>query len=130
LETGVATLGKEIADLRQALEKKPAQFALLPDVQIFHNAVRYALTYNEFYDPKEIAIARKFLTQGMERAQALRDGKSPWTTQTGLIVRGYLSKIDGSVQPYGLTVPASYHPTGLARIRPDLHSHGRARPHT
>ena len=42
----------------------------------------------------------------MERASQLRDGKAPWTTATGLVVRGYVSKIDGSVQPYGLVVPA------------------------
>ena len=46
--------------------------------------------------------------RGMERAKQLREGKAPWTTATGLVVRGYVSKIDGSVQPYGLVVPASY----------------------
>ena len=35
----------------------------------------------------------------------LAAGKAPWTTATGLVVRGYRSKIDGSVQPYGLVVP-------------------------
>src|SRR5262245_34620665 len=125
LQSGVEALGKEIADLRKALEKKPALLELLPDVQIFHNAVRYALTYNEFYDLKEVDTARKQLEQGMERAKALREGKSPWTAQTGYVLRGYVSKIDGSVQPYGLTVPAAFNPSEPGRYRLDVWCHGR-----
>ena len=44
---------------------------------------------------------------------------------TGLVVRGYLSKIDGSVQPYGLVVPASFQPDGPHRFRLDVWCHGR-----
>ena len=125
LESGVAALGKEIAELRTALDKKPALLELLPDVQIFHNAVRYALAHDEFYNVKEADVARKFLAQGLERAKLLREGKSPWTAQTGLVVRGYLSKIDGSVQPYGLVVPAAYQPKEPGKFRLDVWCHGR-----
>jgi Prolyl oligopeptidase family len=125
LQAGVTELGKEIDATREALQGKPALLELLPDVQIFHNAVRYALTYNEFYRPNEIDTAKAFLQQGMERAKLLRDGKAPWTTDTGLIVRGYVSKIDGSVQPYGLLVPASYLPNGPQYHRLDAWFHGR-----
>ena len=98
---------------------------LLPDVQIFHNAVRYALNYDEFYKTNQTQVARDFLKQGHERAQSLREGKAPWTTATGLIVRGYVSKIDGSVQPYGLVVPASYQAGSGRAHRLDLWFHGR-----
>jgi hypothetical protein len=81
---------------------------LLPDVQIFHNAVRYALNYDEFYKTNQTQVARDFLRQAHERAQLLREGNASWGTATGLIVRGYVSKIDGSVQPYGLVVPPTY----------------------
>src|SRR5262249_38277613 len=53
------------------------------------------------------------------------DGKAPWTTATGPIVRGYLSRIDDSVQPYGLVVPASYRPDTPYRHRLDCWFHGR-----
>ena len=40
--------------------------------------------------------------------QQLKEGKSPWTTATGLVVRGYVSKIDESAQPYGLEIPKDF----------------------
>jgi hypothetical protein len=125
LETGIAALSKEIDGLREALAKKPALLDLLPDVQIYYNAARYALTYNEFFNPREIEVAKQLLQQGMERAQALREGHAPWTTATGLVARGYVSRIDGSVQPYGLVVPATYHPDSPYKHRLDIWFHGR-----
>lgn len=125
LETSIAALGKEIEALRVELKGKPALLELLPDVQIYFNAARYALTYNEFYKPEEIKLAKTQLQQGMARAQALRAGKPDWTTQTGLIVRGYVSDIDGSVQPYGLVIPASYQSNTPHQFRLDAWFHGR-----
>lgn len=125
LQAGVEALGKDIEQLQKDLKNKPALLELLPDVQIFYNAVRYALTYNEFYNRRESAIARKLLAQGAERAQQLRQGKAPWTTTTGLVVRGYQSKIDGSVQPYGLVAPPSYQANSPYEHRLDIWCHGR-----
>ncbi|HVS39605.1 MAG TPA: prolyl oligopeptidase family serine peptidase [Gemmataceae bacterium] len=127
LEAGVADLGKEIDDLRTALKDNPTLLDLLPDVQIYYYAVRYPLTYNEFYGDaaKQVAVAKALLQQGHERAQALRDGKAPWTTAAGRIARGYVSRIDGSVQPYGLFVPDSYKADSPDKHRLDLWCHGR-----
>jgi dienelactone hydrolase len=125
LQMGVDALGKGIEDLRQALKDKPALLDLLPDVQIYHKAVRYALTYNEFHNRRELAAAQKLLDQGLERARQLQSGHAPWNKATGLVVRGYVSRIDGSVQPYGLVVPASYQPDTPARFRLDFWLHGR-----
>ncbi|MGH9769170.1 MAG: prolyl oligopeptidase family serine peptidase [Blastocatellia bacterium] len=125
LEAGVVELGKEIEALHVELKSKPALLDLLPDVQIYHNAVRYALAYNEFFKPEEIALAKSQIKQGLERARALREGKAPWATQTGLVVRGYVSEIDGSVQPYGLVVPATYQQNLPFRYRLDVWFHGR-----
>ena len=125
LRAGGEALGKEIDELRAALKGRPALRDLVPDVQVYHNAVRYALTHNEFFDAKEIPVARALLKQGAERARQLRDGRPAWATATGLVVRGYVSKIDGSVQPYGLVVPASYRPDTPHRFRLDCWFHGR-----
>jgi dienelactone hydrolase len=125
LEADIAALGAEIESLRTTLKDKPALLELLPDVQIFHNAARYALLHNEFFKPEEVAFAKSQLKQGRERAAHLREGRAPWTTQTGLVVRGYRSEIDGSVQPYGLVVPATYQPNAAHRHRLDVWLHGR-----
>src|SRR6266542_2994445 len=123
LEAGVADLGKEIETLRGDL--KGRRLDLLPDVQIYHKAVDWALRYDEFYKSNEVQIARALLRQGMERAKALHEGFEPWTNASGLIVRGYRSKIDGSVQPYGLVIPASYQSPSAQRFRLDFWFHGR-----
>jgi hypothetical protein len=125
LTEGTANLGREIEALKTDLKSKPGLLQLLPDVQIYHKAVHWALTYNEFFKTNEPQVARLLLKQGMERAQALRSGNAPWTTATGLVVRGYISRIDDSVQPYGLVVPASYRPDSAQEHRLDLWFHGR-----
>ncbi len=125
LETGIAALGKEIDGLRTELKAKPELLDLLPDVQIYYNAARYALTYNEFFNPNEIRTAKAQLVQGMERAANLRAGKTPWATQTGPVARGYVSQIDGSVQPYGIVVPVTFSENTTRKRRLDLWFHGR-----
>lgn len=125
LQADVDHLGKEIEQLKVALKGKPALLNLLPDVQIFHRAVHDALAHDEFHDKKEFATATKLIQLGLDRAKHLREGKAPWTTATGLVVRGYRSKIDDSVQPYGLVVPASFKPDGAVAHRLDLWFHGR-----
>jgi pimeloyl-ACP methyl ester carboxylesterase len=125
LQAGVDELGKEVDALRDALKRKPDLLARLPDVQIYHNAVRYALAHDEFFRPKEISVAKDLLKRGLERAGQLREGQAPWNAATGLVVRGYVSKIDGSVQPYGLVVPASYRLDTPHQFRLDVWCHGR-----
>jgi len=119
-----AELESGLTRLRAAIDKMRGN-PLLPDVLIYHEAVRYALQYNEFFKPDEIAKAKTLLQHGEERAQQLAEGKAPWTAAPGLIVRGYVSKIDKSVQPYGLVVPPTYSPNTPHRWRLDAWFHGR-----
>src|SRR4029079_16305101 len=53
LEDGVRQLGIAIEELRAGLKGAPALLDLLPDVQIYHNAVRYALQYDEFFNARD-----------------------------------------------------------------------------
>ena len=46
LGDGVAKLGAEIDALRSGLATKPVALALLPDVQIFHKSVGWALRHD------------------------------------------------------------------------------------
>jgi predicted esterase len=120
LRSGADALAREIAALRTS-----PMADLLPDVEIYHKAVDWALRYDEFYRSNEVGLARSLLKQGLERAKQLREGKPAWLTATGLVVRGYRSKIDGSVQPYGLVVPASFHAGDAKAHRLDVWLHGR-----
>src|SRR5690349_7699728 len=81
LEAGLSRLAKSLDRIRDN--------PLAPDVQIFQNAVRYALQYDEFFKPEEIYRAKELLRQGQERADALGRGSAPWAGATGLVVRGY-----------------------------------------
>ncbi|MGE0606972.1 MAG: prolyl oligopeptidase family serine peptidase [Pirellulales bacterium] len=119
-----------LAELQQSIDRLKSRqdasiTALLPDVEIYHRAVHDALVYQEFFDPAEITDAYKLLEEGQERAKQLAANQAPWTTATGLVVRGYVSRIDGSVQPYGLVVPESYAAGGSQRHRLDIWFHGR-----
>ncbi|HLX64630.1 MAG TPA: prolyl oligopeptidase family serine peptidase [Planctomycetota bacterium] len=129
LEKGIGELGKEIEGLKTELKEKAALLALLPDVQIYFNAVRYAVVYNEFFNDKapqkEIDQAKNLLKVGMERAKALHAGSAPWDTATGPVARGYVSEIDGSVQPYVLVVPGRLEAGGTTPRRLDIWYHGR-----
>ncbi len=125
LTAGAAELWKEIAALK--LSKLGGGMSeLIPDAEVFHKAVDWALRYDEFYDVKQVATARTLLAEGKSRAAALREGKAPWTTQTGPVVRGYRSKIDGSVQPFGVVVPPTWKGPADKTPRPTwIWNHGR-----
>lgn len=125
LEAGVAALGKEIEAIRGSLAGRADQLALLPDIEIFHKAVDWALRYNEFFEAKQVEVARKLLALGQQRAAELKAGQPGWLDDTGLVVRGYRSAIDGSVQPYGMVVPEDWKPGETTGRRLDFWCHGR-----
>lgn len=126
LKAGLANLGKQIDELK--MTTRGANAELLPDVEIYHKAVRYAVEYGEMYMDKgrdDVKAAKFALKTGLERAAELKAGKPSWPSATGPVVRGYRSKIDNSVQPYGLVVPEVYKPNTDFIYRMDLWWHGR-----
>lgn len=125
LTAGLAELRAAIDEIPTTLGKNHPLLDLLPDVEVYHKAVRYAVEYDEFFNPKEIAAAKAQLKAGLQRARELKGGKPSWPTQTGLVVRGYRSRIDGSVQPYGLVVPREFAGDPTAKRRLDFWWHGR-----
>jgi acetyl esterase/lipase len=123
-------LEEKLADLKASIDTipnrdQPPARDLMPDILVLHKAVNDAVTYQEFFTPQEADKARELLTLAKGRVAAATDKKAPWTTQTGPVVRGYVSKIDGSVQPYGLVVPETYTPVAPGKYRLDVWFHGR-----
>jgi len=123
LEAGLGELARSIDGLAGRKDAKVS--GLLSDVRIFHKAVRDALTYREFFAEADVARARELLAEGRARAEHLGKGEAPWAAQAGQVARGYVSKLDGSVQPYVVVVPESYTDKGPGRFRLDFWLHGR-----
>lgn len=126
LAAGAAALGKEIDALRRAIPTNDDRaLALLPDVEIFHKAVDWALRYDEFFDAKQVAYARHLLAEGHTRAQHFHDSPQPWLVATGIVLHGYRSKLDDSVQPYVVVVPPAWRPEEKQKRRLDVVLSGR-----
>ncbi len=95
------------------------------DIEIYAKAVRFAVDFDEFYDAKkDVAKAHALLKTATQRWSELQEGKPTWTTQRGLVVRGYRSDIDGSVQPYGLHIPEKLDLTKPVPLLVWLHGRG------
>jgi pimeloyl-ACP methyl ester carboxylesterase len=129
--TGVPVPDADQRQLRAALARLATRMDAyktnphIADVRIFHKAVQYALEGNEFFTAEDVFRGKELLRMGSERMSSLERGDAPWTRATGLVVRGYVSKIDGSVQPYGLVVPDSFAPDRPHKWRLDAWFHGR-----
>ncbi|MBX3415698.1 MAG: prolyl oligopeptidase family serine peptidase [Pirellulales bacterium] len=102
----------------------PAAQALLPDVEIFVKAVDDALRGGEFYHPRELGWAEEQLELAEERLQQLTRNEHPWTAAHGLVVRGFRSQLDDSVQPYGLVIPRDLDLSQPAPLYVWLHGRG------
>ncbi len=110
-------VGIEIpASARHALEQKLhaleaaaaplAEDPLWPDVAVLLKAVRYALVNGEFYVPKDVEKAQELLQLAEARLADLRGHRPRWPRQSGVLVRGFISGIDGTPQPIGLEIPS------------------------
>ncbi|MSV32375.1 MAG: hypothetical protein EXQ57_07635 [Bryobacterales bacterium] len=120
IQVKLAALDGEI----QVRRAKGVKDELLVDVEIFAEAARWILTFpEEFFRKESVASTIAVLEMGAERAALLHKGQSPWTSQKGRMMRGYRSAVDGSVQPYRLTVPEEY--DGTRAFPLDVIEHGR-----
>jgi hypothetical protein len=106
------------------LKSRRAEDGLLPDVEIYYEAARWKMAYpEEFFRQRSVTDTLAVLDKGLERAAQLKDGRSPWTTQKGRVVRGFRSALDDSVQPVRVTVPEEY--DGTRALPLDVAQHGR-----
>ncbi len=113
-------LGKLVRDLKaRRLDQD-----LVADVEVYEKAGRWLLDFPEdFFSQDGINHTLAVLDSGLERARQLQKGQSPWM-KNGRQTHGYYSALDGSVQPYGLTIPESY--DGTRPLRLYVWLHGRA----
>jgi hypothetical protein len=109
--------------LERDLRELEAKAAGNVDAEIFAKGAAWALRFEKTLSPKDAALVRKALDHGLRRAS---DAEQSWTKKKGRVARGYRSDIDGSVQPYGLIIPAGYDPAKPIRL--DVVLHGSQQP--
>ncbi|MBU6236487.1 MAG: prolyl oligopeptidase family serine peptidase [Planctomycetes bacterium] len=102
LESSLKELETKIEALRAS--KDPLINKYLPDVEIFQRAVSIALTEDGFFDAADVDRASAVLKEGLARAEALAFKNPVWRQTRSATVRGFRSKLDGTVQPYGVVM--------------------------
>lgn len=108
----------------KSLDKQPAQ--LVADAAVYAKGVEWALRYDREFTPADIALLEKSLARGQERVAAIGSQKPAWLSRQGKMTVGYVSAVDGSVQPYGLIVPKNHKVEQPIRL--DVVLHGSTRP--
>lgn len=110
------------------------------DVEVFIRAAELAIDQGLFYKPKDPAVAKEALQIARRRLTAATAGERA-TGAIGAVQRlaigskgehagrtlagGFVSRIDGSVQPYGLVIPADLDQSPDKPRRLDIWLHGR-----
>jgi len=122
-------INRTLADLSariDALRAKHADETLVADVDVYRKAADYILRFpEEFATPAFAGDTLAVLDKGIARVRELERGAPSWPTRKGHVVRAYVSRLDGSVQPYALTIPDSY--DGTRPMRLDIWQHGTNR---
>jgi hypothetical protein len=112
----------ELESLVRRLKARHGEDDVMADVEIHAKAGRWLLEFPEDVAAEDdVANALAVLDGGLERARQLENGQSPWVTQTASRAQGFYSALDGSVQPYRLTVPESYDGTRSVPLYVWLH---------
>jgi hypothetical protein len=116
-----ATINAKLAELRAAAAALATNTEHRPDVTVYLTAVERALRLDEWLTKDAPKQAVAVLDAGLKRAAALKAENTPWRDVRGKsVVRGYVSRVDGTVQPYALTLPMA---GKVARL--DVVLHGR-----
>ena len=127
LTAKLAELNDAVTALRGKLGEGASVREALLDVEVCAKGTTWALRFDEFFEAKDVARHLRTLDQGLARAVALKEGKTPWIDKVGGVVRGYRSQVDGSIQPYAVVIPTDKPGGGGGddRLRLDVVLHGR-----
>ena len=108
---------KKIEERKTKLETALRKFrrqrlhdTFLADIEVYYKAAVWITEHKEFYKKEYGEWTVEALERGLLRAgQLLLANETPWYYLTGSpVIHGYRSRIDGSVQPYAVTLPADY----------------------
>src|SRR5437867_5185109 len=102
IEEGLSTLEKTLHSINKRSTDEAA------DAAIFDKGVRWALRYDQTFSSADLRLLEKAIARGIQRAESLAAGKMPWYARRGRLALGFVSRVDSSVQPYGVIVPKNY----------------------
>lgn len=134
-ESLVAHLTTVQQELNLALEQSEDGEQWRPHVDVLIRAVDLALRQNLFYKPNQVAEAAALLEEASRRIRSASAGERGLTLlgyrqsvadAPQPLVGGFVSRIDDSVQPFGIVVPAGFTTDQIETPqRMDVWLHGR-----
>ena len=117
----IKTKTDQIDALVKELQGKHADADLVGDVAVYAKAGKFLLEFPELMTTQAaIDHSGVVLDQGIERAKQLLSGQMPNKAEKSQL-HAYYSAMDGSVQPYHITLPADYDPAKPTRLYVWLH---------
>lgn len=128
LRTGIAAINSRVEVAANIKDADRCQILGLT------RAVQMTMDEEMFYNEAEIAHASKLLRLASSRLDRCLEGKSGYELLVGdsivqngsrLIFGGFRSKIDRSIQPFGIVAPESWSPNPSQPVRLDVWLHGR-----
>jgi hypothetical protein len=115
----------QLDSIVRVLKAHRGEVDLVADIEVYEKAGKWLLEFPEdFMNGQDVTYTLAVLDRGLERARLLQSGQAPWVEQKGRKIFGMYSALDGSVQPYGLNVPASYDGSKPVRLYVWLHGRG------
>lgn len=122
------------AAIRQSVAQQPGDEDDAAQVLVFARAIEMTLETGMVYSEQELAQLDQVLEEGERRAVRWSQGDRGWKllgldtpdqARPTLLVGGFVSKIDQSIQPFGLVIPAGWKPEDRRPRRMDVWLHGR-----
>lgn len=103
-QKALSELESKMGRPHSAIEARNGEYpAGWADAEICRKAVRWILRYNEFYNPKFVGMTDKVIELARLRTDSL--SKTAELKKGVGTVLGYISEVDGSVQPWAIYVP-------------------------
>jgi hypothetical protein len=116
---------KKLENALQLFRRERVGDPILSDIEVYSKAASWITEHNEFYKKEYGEWTVEALERGLLRVGQRLMAETPWYNRTGSsVIHGYRSRIDGSVQPYAVTLPADYGKE-IKKWRLEVVLHGR-----
>lgn len=127
-EADAVVIRQNLNDLNRRVAEikiRQAGHKAIADIEICTKAADWITRHHEFFEPTYSKWTIEALETGNRRADEIEKGGPSWFPKAGSSVLAYTSKIDGSVQPYAVTLPRGYDPQSTRRWPLHVDLHGR-----